>query len=86
VDCYLYDGIATPHARRMIFADYTSVMTNEQIASLLNHYALLNRSGLARAAMQEAAKRLRGDAGLIAAVPTPPSNPPLKAEAIPDGS
>jgi hypothetical protein len=86
VDCHLYDGITEADEIVVIFSDYTRNMTNEQIASLLDHYALLNRSGLARASMQEAARRLRGfDPGLIAVLPTPPDKPPLKAEAVPDG-
>jgi hypothetical protein len=63
VDRHLYDGIATPHARRMIMSDHARAMTDEQIAASLEYQAALTTSALARAVMQEAARRLRGDAG-----------------------
>jgi hypothetical protein len=44
---------------RMIMSDHARAMTDEQIAKSLEYQATLAISGLARAIMQEAARRLR---------------------------
>ena len=55
----------------MIFSDHALSMTNEQIAASLDYHAIFTRSGLGRAVMQEAARRLRGDPDRISVTPKP---------------
>jgi hypothetical protein len=49
-----------------------------------NSMHLMRRRNMARAIMEEAARRLRDAGEAQYVLPPPPNNPPLKAEALPD--
>jgi hypothetical protein len=63
---------------------YARSLNNREIADSLDCNAPYAKTDMARAIMEEAARRLRDAGETQYVLPTPPHNPPLKAEAIPD--
>ena len=64
-----------------IFDEFTAILTNAQLAKALEYIAPRLDSELARAIMQQAAKRLRGEPEPHFGTSPPPDLPPLKAYA-----
>lgn len=71
---------------RQDFQAYARTLTNKELADSLDYNAPYAKSDMMCAAMQEAAKRLRGDQEPFPHYATPPTrnNPPLNAYATPD--
>jgi hypothetical protein len=65
------------------FASYARTLTNKEIAEPLDYNAADAKSDMARAIMQEAARRLKDDCDPQFVEPHPPDNPTLKAYAQP---
>jgi hypothetical protein len=63
---------------------YAKSLSNREIADSLDYNAPYAKNDMARAIMQEAAGRLRDGGEAQYVLPTPPHNPPLKAEALPE--
>lgn len=68
------------------FQDYARTLTNKELADSLDYNAPYARSDIMRAAMKEAAMRLRGDQEPLPHYAMPPTrnNPSLKAYVTPD--
>jgi len=71
---------------RQDFQAYARTLTNKELADSLDYNAPYAKSDIMRAAMEEAAKRLRGDQEPVPHYATPPTrnNPSLNACAMPD--
>ena len=63
---------------------YAKSLSNREIADSLDYNAPYAKTDMARAIMEEAARRLRDGGETQYVMPAPPNNPPLKAEALPD--
>jgi len=68
------------------FQAYATTLTDKELADSLDYNAPYARSDMMRAAMREAARRLRRDQEPLPhyAMPPLPNNPPLNAYATPD--